>query len=82
VDLRGELPETIGANYRIPLPGAVITGGILRANVRYPGLTIEYSVDGGTTWLAYTTPVAVSGRIALRTRVPDGRTSRIAWVKA
>jgi hexosaminidase len=80
VDLHGELPRAVGVNYRIPMPGAVVTSGVLHASVRYPGLAIQYSRDGGTTWLAYTAPVAVSGRIALRTQAPDGRTSRIAWV--
>jgi hexosaminidase len=80
VDLRGELPRATGVNYRIPMPGAVITGGVLRASVRFPGLPIEYSTDGGRSWITYTAPVAVSGRVALRTRAPDGRTSRITRV--
>jgi hexosaminidase len=81
VDLRGELPRAVGINYRIPMPGAVVTGGMLHASVRFPGLAIEYSVDRGRTWVRYTAPVAVSGRIALRTRSPDGRASRITWVE-
>jgi hexosaminidase len=81
VDLRGELPHAIGVNYRIPMPGAVITAGMLDANIRYPGLSLEYSTNQGKTWNAYSRPVAVSGRTALRTRAPDGRTSRIAWVE-
>jgi hexosaminidase len=81
VDLRGELPRATGVNYRIPVPGAVITGGVLDANVRFPGLAIEYSTNQGRTWITYARPVAVSGRIALRTRAPDGRTSRITWVQ-
>jgi hexosaminidase len=81
VDLHGELPDMVGVNYRIPMPGAVVTGGMLDANVRFPGLAIELSTDGGRTWRAFTRPVAVSGRVALRTRAPDGRTSRIAWVQ-
>ncbi len=81
VDLRGELPPSVGVNYRIPPPGAVITGGVLHASVRYPGLAIEFSADQGATWRAYTAPVNVSGSIALRTRAPDGRTSRITRVE-
>jgi len=80
VDLRRELPRATGVNFRIPMPGAVITAGVLRASVRYPGLAIEYSTDRGATWVAYTHPVQVSGRTALRTRAADGRSSRIAWV--
>jgi hexosaminidase len=59
----------------------VITGGMLRASVRYPGLAIELSTDQGRTWVVYTAPVKVSGSIALRTRAPDGRTSRITRVQ-
>jgi hexosaminidase len=81
VDLHGELPRAVGVNYRIPMPGAVIAGGMLHASVRFPGLAIEYSTDGGTTWTAFAAPVAVAGRVALRTRAPDGRTSRITWVE-
>ncbi|HEY0484405.1 MAG TPA: family 20 glycosylhydrolase [Kofleriaceae bacterium] len=81
VDLRSELPRAVGINYRIPMPGAVVTGGMLDASVRFPGLAIEYSADRGKTWVRYTAPVAVSGRIALRTRSPDGRASRITWVE-
>ncbi|HET7500001.1 MAG TPA: chitobiase/beta-hexosaminidase C-terminal domain-containing protein, partial [Kofleriaceae bacterium] len=82
VDLRGELGHQTGVNYRLPPPGAVITDGVLHASVRFPGLPIELSSDGGRSWTAYTQPVAVSGRIALRTHAPDGRTSRLAWVTA
>jgi hexosaminidase len=81
VDLRNELPRTVGVNYRIPLPGAVITSGKLTASVRYPGMAIEFSTDGGRTWKDYQKPVSVSGQVSLRTRTPDGRTSRIATVK-
>ncbi len=81
VDLRGELPRATGVSYRIPMPGAVVLDGTLHASVRYPGLPIEYSTDAGRTWRAYEGPAAVSGRTALRTRAPDGRTSRTAWVQ-
>jgi hexosaminidase len=80
VDLRGELPAGAGVNYRIPPPGAAVEGGMLHANVELPGLAIEYSTDEGRTWTAYSGPVAVSGPVALRTRAPDGRSSRIARV--
>ncbi len=35
-----------GFNYRIPMPGAVIENGELRANIEFPGLTIRYTLDG------------------------------------
>jgi len=74
VGLRG-----IGVNYRIPLPGARIEGGVLTANVRNPGMTIEYSPDG-ERWSVYRRPVMVGGRALVRTRAVDGRTSRVAQV--
>lgn len=81
VDLRGELSEDVGVNYRIPLPGAKIVCGYLRANIRFPGLTIEYSRDGGKTWKRYYKPVRVYGSVLVRARSTDGRTSRAAEVK-
>lgn len=81
VDLHRELPNSVGVNYRIPMPGAVITGGMLDANVRYPGLAVEFSTNQGRSWNTFSKPVAVKGPVALRTRAPDGRTSRITWVQ-
>ncbi|MBM7119294.1 family 20 glycosylhydrolase [Archangium primigenium] len=78
VDTRGELPDSVGVNYRIPLPGAEVSGGKLTANVLFPGMVIEYSTDNGATWKRYTAPVDVSGRVQLRTLATDGRTSRVA----
>ncbi|MDC0708659.1 family 20 glycosylhydrolase [Stigmatella sp. ncwal1] len=77
VDLRDELPESVGVNYRIPLPGARLIDGKLHANVRFPGLTIEYSTDDGKTWTAYSEPVAAPQKTLLRTRALDGRSSRV-----
>jgi hexosaminidase len=81
VDLRGELPPATGVNYRIPPPGGEIADGQLHASVQFPGLVVEYSTDGGNSWIAYSEPVAVAGAVALRTRAPDGRSSRIAWLE-
>jgi hexosaminidase len=69
----------VGVNYRIPLPGGRIDDGVLTANVRNPGMTIQYSVDGAS-WSTYTGPVNVGASALLRTRAVDGRTSRIAPV--
>jgi hexosaminidase len=69
----------VGVNYRIPLPGGRIEGGVLTANVRNPGMTIEYSTDG-TRWSTYRGPVSVGSQAFLRTRAVDGRTSRVAHV--
>jgi hexosaminidase len=81
VDLRGELPAVVGVNYRIPPPGGEIAAGQLEASVQFPGLSIEYSTDGGSSWTEYSEPIAVSGQVALRTRAPDGRTSRVVWLE-
>jgi hexosaminidase len=69
----------IGVNYRIPLPGGRIERGVLTANVRNPGLKIEYSTPNGR-WSTYRGPVRVGDRALLRTVAPDGRTSRISPV--
>jgi hexosaminidase len=74
VGLRG-----VGVNYRIPLPGARIVAGVLSANVRNPGMTIEYSVDG-RRWSVYRRPVRVGDRAMVRTRAVDGRISRVSLV--
>lgn len=78
VDLRSELPDSVGVNYRIPLPGARRIDGKAQANVLFPGLAIEYSTDGGANWTAYSGPVTAPGKVLLRTRSPDGRSSRTA----
>ncbi|MGP4025563.1 family 20 glycosylhydrolase [Actinomadura sp. 3N407] len=74
VGLRGE-----GVNYRIPPPGAKISGGTLSANVRNPGMAIEYSTDG-RHWRPYTAPVKAGAYALTRTRGADGRTSRVSPV--
>jgi hexosaminidase len=68
-----------GVNYRIPLPGGRIDDGVLRANVRNPGMTIEVSTDG-RRWTAYRGPVRVGDWALLRTRAVDGRVSRLSPV--
>jgi hexosaminidase len=69
----------VGVNYRIPLPGGRIEGGVLTANVRNPGMAIEWSSDG-RRWSIYRRPVRVGDRALLRTRAVDGRTSRVSLV--
>jgi hexosaminidase len=58
-----------GVEYRIPVPGAVIEDGVLRANVEYPGMTIRYTTDGSVPTAQsprYTEPVRVEGPVRLR----------------
>jgi len=80
VDVRGELrsPPRAGVNYRIPLPGAVVEAGQLRANLRYPGMKIEYSTDGGATWSPYAAPTTASPSTLVRATTSDGRPGRAA----
>ena len=76
-----ELPKLsqAGVHYYLPPVGAEIKAGQLTANVAYPGLTIEYSLDQGKTWLRYQEPMAVQpqAEIWLRSRNVDGRHSRL-----
>jgi hexosaminidase len=68
-----------GFLYRIPLPGAVIEGGVLKANVSAPGLTIRYTTDGSTPTASskkYTGPVQVKGQVRLRSFDARERGSR------
>ena len=76
VDVRDELPERTGINYRIPLPGARRVDGRLELNVLFPGLRLESSTDEGRTWTVYTGPTSAPGRILLRTLTREGRSSR------
>jgi hexosaminidase len=66
------LLEAAGVAYRLAPPGARIVSGMLEANSEFPGQPIEYRVRGGT-WKPYAAPVAVRGRVELRTRTMDGR---------
>lgn len=69
-----ELPklDRAGVAYRIPTVGAVVEAGILKANAIFPGLPIEYRVDGGE-WTTYTEPAPVGDRgVEVRATSPDG----------
>lgn len=79
-----ELAKLDKANiqYRLPVPGARITNGQLEANIAFPGLTIEYSVNDGKSWATYSAPVAVQGKVFVRSSSPDSkRKSRIELVE-
>ncbi|WP_031566909.1 family 20 glycosylhydrolase [Rheinheimera texasensis] len=75
-----ELPKLsqAGVQYYLPPVGAEIKGGSLYANVAYPGLTIELSLDGGRSWQRYqeAIPLAAGTEVRLRSRSADGRSSR------
>ena len=60
-----ELPklDQYSVNYRIPLPGAIIDDGVFKANIRFPGLVMRYTLDGSEPTInskIYTDPVKVN----------------------
>ena len=72
-----------GLNYRIPLPGAVVENGKLKANVRFPGLKIRYTSDGSEPDInsnLYSNPVEVIGTIKLKAFNKVGRSSRTSVI--
>jgi hexosaminidase len=64
--------DAAGVAYRIPMAGAVVEGGRLKANVEFPGLAIEYRVEGGA-WRPYVEGAPVTGRVEVRARSADGK---------
>jgi hexosaminidase len=67
--------------YRLPPPGARVTGGILEANLAYGDLKIQYRTIGAQ-WQVYKDAVEVKGTVEVRSVAPDGkRYSRIVTVQ-
>jgi hexosaminidase len=64
--------DAAGVAYRIPMAGAVVDDGRLKANVEFPGLAIEYRVEGGA-WRPYVEGAPVTGRVEVRARSADGK---------
>ena len=82
-----ELPklELAGIDYRLPTVGAVIEQGVLKANVAFPGIGIEYQVQTSEgvnqDWQEYSQPVKVDGKVNVRSRSINGlRKGRITPV--
>lgn len=74
------LLDAAGIGYRVAPPGARIIGGMLQANVAFPGTRIDYRV-GQADWKRYEQPVAVRERVGLRAWSADGkRASRVVTV--
>lgn len=66
-------------NYRIAPPGAIIEGGLLKANTAYPGLIIRYTTDGSEPMVSsaeYTGPINVEGTVKIRAFNAAGRGSK------
>ena len=86
---RKELPRLNsifgGYHYRIPLPGAVVENGLLKANVEFPGLDLRYTTDGSEPTIEsslFTGPVEVSGTVKIRAFDAAGKGSRTSAIEA
>ena len=86
---RKELPRLNsifgGYNYRIPLPGAVVENGLLKANVEFPGLDLRYTTDGSEPTIEsslFTEPVEISGTVKIRAFDAAGNSSRTSTIEA
>ena len=65
--------DLMDIRYRLPTVGAIVENGLLKANIDFPGLKIEYRIDNGE-WRSYETPVKVEGKvIEVRSVAPDGK---------
>ncbi|MGF1682585.1 beta-N-acetylhexosaminidase [Photobacterium minamisatsumaniensis] len=76
--------EKSGIDYRLPVPGAKIEGGKLAMNVQFPGVELQYSVDGGENWITYfdEQKPSVNGNVEIRSVSATGeRSSRVTTVK-
>ncbi|WP_439555167.1 family 20 glycosylhydrolase [Dyadobacter sp.] len=72
-----------GYNYRMPMPGAVIENGMLKANSELPGLMIRYTTDGSEPTAKsdlYEAPVKVTGTVKLKCFDIAGRSGRTSVV--
>jgi len=75
--------ELSGIDYRLPTVGAIIEEGILKANIAFPRLAIEYKEEQSALWKEYRMPIAVQGIVQIRSRsVNRLRTGRITSVIA
>jgi hexosaminidase len=72
-----------GFNYRVPLPGAIVENGKVKANIQLPGLFIRYTSDGKEPTLKsklYTAPISEYGTIKLKAFTTKGRGGRTTTV--
>lgn len=75
--------EKSGIDYRLPVPGAKVEEGKLAMNVQFPGVTLQYSLDG-KNWLTYADSArpAVEGEVFIRSVSATGeKASRVTSVK-
>jgi hexosaminidase len=74
-----------GYNYRLPMPGAIVENGTLKANTELPGLIVRYTTDGSEPTVKstlYEGPSQVKGIVKLKAFDSAGRSSRTSSVSA
>lgn len=75
--------EKSGIDYRLPVPGAKLENGQLTMNVQFPGVVLQYSIDG-ETWMTYSDQdrPMVAGEVFIRSVSATGdKASRVTRVK-
>ncbi|MFN8254470.1 MAG: family 20 glycosylhydrolase [Bacteroidales bacterium] len=73
-----------GFKYRIPLPGAVVENGMVKANIAFPGLTIRYTYDGSEPTInspVYEKPIDKIKTVKLKAFNQFGRESRTVIIQ-
>ncbi len=73
-----------GFKYRIPLPGAVVENGMVKANIAFPGLTIRYTYDGSEPTInspVYEKPIDKIRTVKLKAFNQFGRESRTVTIR-
>lgn len=75
--------EKAGIDYRLPVPGAVVEQGELAMNIQFPGVALQYSVDG-ENWQDYNDEQrpSVTGEVWVRSKSASGNLfSRVTQVQ-
>ncbi|MBW3696306.1 beta-N-acetylhexosaminidase [Vibrio sp. T187] len=75
--------ERSGIDYRLPVPGAKIEEGKLAMNVQFPGVELQYSLNG-EDWISYSEGdrPSVEGEVFVRSVSATGeKVSRVTSVK-